>query len=269
MKNNGKINKKKLVTYIGIIVVIIVLIVVIILIRSKSLNTNSELVEKLYDNIGSNELEVCAGLVNYADDAVTYDDLENVVRICNAYSKLSIDDSSMLKIDKTQKNNTCSVGENITFATDNYEDNICTINKVSADEVNNKYKEIYGRDIENYEQFFYNDTTVCYYEDGFYYCGLAFEYTTTFGGEPLTYRTIKNVKENKDELIIYDYFLKVVNNKCYTSFTEEKVNDTCSEEFNENEEMTYNFLKKYGTLYKHTFKKNNDSYYWVKSEPVD
>ena len=262
-----KIHKKNIIIGLIVLVIVIILIVVFIFVRGKSLDTDGELVTEVYNYIGNNDLEVCAGLATYADEAVEYDDLENAMRICNAYSQLKLDETSMLKIDKTQKNNTCSIGENITFATDNYEDDICTVTKISSNEVNNKYKEMYGKSIETYEQFQYNDTTICYYEDGFYYCGLAESYTTTIGGEPYTYRSIKNVTEKGDELIIYDYFLKIVNNECFTSFTGDKTNDTCSENYNEDEDMTYNFLKKYGTLYKHTFKKNGDSYYWVSSIP--
>lgn len=264
-----KTNKKKVIIGLIILMLVIILIVIVVLINRKSLNIEDEIVTNAYNYVGNNDLGVCAGLAIYADEAVEYDDLENAMRICNAYSLLDLDETSMIKIDKTQKNNTCSIGENITFATDNYEDDICTVTKVSSDEINNKYKEMYGKSIETYEQFQYNDATICYYEDGFYYCGLAESYTTTIGGEPHTYRSIKNATENNDELIIYDYFLKIVNDKCYTSFTGDKTNDTCSENFTEEEDMTYNFLKEYGTLYKHTFKKSGDSYYWVKSEPAN
>ena len=46
-------------------------------------------------------------------------------------------------------------------------------------------------------------------------------------------------------------------------------NSSCTSEFKSNSKINYNFLKKYGTLYKHTFKKaDKDSYFWVESEPV-
>lgn len=273
-KNNGetkkrKIDKKKIITSVIILVVLIIVLVIVFVIKSQSLDTNSDLVTEIYSYMGSNDLEVCNGLATYAEDEVNYDSIENSMRICTAYSLLELDDTSMLKIDKSQKNNTCSVGENITFATDNYADDICTVTKISSDEVNAQYKKMYGKDIESYDQFQYNDTTVCYYEDGFYYCGLAESYTTTIGGEPHTFRSIKNATKENDQIIIYDYFLKVVNNECYTSYTGNTLNDKCSENYDEDTEVTYNFLKRYGTLYKHTYQKSGDSYYWVSSTPID
>ena len=264
-----KLSKKGLIIGLVIITILIIILIVVLVIRSRSLDPESKLVTEIYSYLGNNDLEVCSGLATYADDTVTYDDLENAMRICTAYSLLELDDSAMLKVDKTQKNNTCTVGEsdNITFATDNYEDDICTLTKVSSEEVNTQYEKMYGKSIENYETFQYNETTICQYDAGYYYCGLAEEYTATFGGEPHTYRTIRNVTESDDEIIIYDYFIKVVNNECYTSYTGSTLIDECSDNYNEDEEMTYSFIKKYGTLYKHTYQKSGDNYYWVSSTP--
>ena len=267
-KTSGK-TKKNIITSIVILVILITALIIVFVIKSKSLDPNSDLVTEIYSYIGNNDLEVCNGLATYAEDEVNYDKLDNSMRICTAYSLLELDDTAMLKIDKSQKNNTCSVGESITFATDNYEDDICTVTKISSAEVNAQYKKMYGKEIESYDQFQYNDTTVCYYEDGYYYCGLAEEYTTTFGGEPHTFRSIKSATKEDDQIIIYDYFLKVVNDECYTSYTGETKNDKCSENYSEDTEITYNFLKKYGTLYKHIYQKSGDSYYWVSSSPED
>ena len=73
------------------------------------------------------------------------------------------------------------------------------------------------------------------------------------------------------ELIIYDYFLKVINDECFTSYMDTTKNDKCSTNYSEltNKDMTYKFLKKNGTLYKHTFKKDGKSYYWISSKPVN
>ena len=229
-KTSGK-TKKNIITSIVILVILITVLIIVFVIKSKSLDPNSDLVTEIYSYIGNNDLEVCNGLATYAEDEVNYDKLDNSMRICTAYSLLELDDTAMLKIDKSQKNNTCSVGESITFATDNYEDDICTVTKISSAEVNAQYKKMYGKEIESYDQFQYNDTTVCYYEDGYYYCGLAEEYTTTFGGEPHTFRSIKSATKEDDQIIIYDYFLKVVNDECYTSYTGETKNDKCSENY--------------------------------------
>lgn len=271
MKKSGtkKINKKTLLAILIILLIILVAVIIVWFLNRNSLDTDSEIVTEAYSYIGNNDLEICSGLVAYADEVVEYDDLDNATRICQAYSLLDLDESSMVRINKSERNNTCSVSDNIVFATDNYEDEICTLTRVSGDLLNEQYRTMYGRDIESYDEFFYNDTTMCRYVDGFYYCGLAENYTTTFGGETHTYRTIKSASENGDELVIYDYFLKTINSDCYTSFVGTNTIDACSEDYSNLEDMTYGFLKEYGTLYKHTFKRSNDTYYWVKSEPAE
>ncbi len=262
------LSKKNIIISLIIFIIIVIIITAIVVIKERYIDTDSELVTEIYSYIGNNDLSVCEGLVNYGDDIVSFETIDNATRICNAYSMLELDETTMVKIDKTQKNNTCSIGENITFATDDYEGDICTVTKVASDLVNEQYKKMYGTDIETYEQFQYNDTTVCYYENNYFYCGLSESYTTTIGNEPETYRAIKSVYKDNDELVIYDYFIKIVNDECYSSFVGSTVLDTCSEQYDADEDITYNFLKKYGTLYKHTYKKNDNGYYWVQSEPV-
>ena len=250
-----------------ILIILVIIVVIIFMFKSKSLNPESDDITKIYNYLGTNDLDICNGLYAYDENEVNYDTLDNKWRICNAYNNLNVGEETVIKIDKTKKDNNCRVGENITFATDNYNSDVCTISKVSSEEVNSEYKKIYGRDIENYETFDYNDTTICYYEDDYYYCGLKESYTTTIGAEPSTYRSIQKAVQNDDEIIIYDYFLKVVNNECLTSFTGNTKNDECSTDYNEDTKINYSYLKKYGTRYKHTFKKSGDDYYWVKSEP--
>ena len=266
-------NKKKIkINMVILVVVLFVVIVGIILyftLNGKKLDTNSTQINELYSYLGSNDLEVCNGLSIYSEKEINYDNIDNNIRICNAYSLLDIDETSIVKIDKTKKNNTCSINENIKFATDNYEDDICTITKVESEKINEQYKKMYGKEIENYEQFQLNPTTICYYdEEGYYYCGLSESFTYTIGAEPQTYRTIKNASKKNDEIIIFDYFMKIVNNECFTTYDGNNKNNNCSNVFNEDIKVDYDFLKKYGTLYKHTFKESNGSYYWVKSEPV-
>lgn len=268
----SKLNKKKvkinsLILFIVLILIILAIVLYFIL-KGKKLDTNSTQINELYSYLGSNDLEVCNGLSIYSENEINYDKIDNNIRICNAYSLLDIDETSIVKIDKTKKNNTCSINENIKFATDNYEDDICTITKIESQKINEQYKKMYGKEIENYEQFQLNPTTICYYEEGYYYCGLSESFTYTIGAEPQTYRSIKNATKKNDEIIIYDYFLKIVNNECYTTYNGNNKNNNCSNDFNEDTKIDYNYLKKYGTLYKHTFKEKDGSYYWIKSEPV-
>ena len=258
-------NKKNVIISI---IAIILLIIIIIFIKQRNLNTESNLVQEIYSYLGNNDLQVCNGLVNYDSKSVSYKDLSIENKICIAYSLLNEDELTTMKIDKTKKNNICSVSDDFKFATDNYEDDICTITKVDAEKVNKQYEKMYGEKIADYAKFQYDDTTICYYYDGNYYCGLAETYTYTVGAEPHTYRSIEKAIKNKDEIIIYDYFLKIVNNECYENYIDDTKNEKCSKAYEKDNKIDYKYLKKYGTLYKHTFKKDDKNYYWTKSEPI-
>ena len=65
---------------------------------------------------------------------------------------------------------------------------------------------------------------------------------------------------------MYDYFLKVINDECYTSFMTNDKNDKCSKKYDNKKNIDYNFMKRYGVVYKHIFQKDGDNYYWVSSE---
>lgn len=262
-----KKDKKNILVY-AIIAVFIIILITWFLIKGKSMDANSTLINEIYSYVGNKNLELCDGLINYNAKELGYEDIENSSRICTAYSLLNTEDSTTLKIDRTKKNNTCSVTEDIVFATDNYEDEICTITKIDAKLVNDSYKKIYGKDIESYESFQLDNSTICYYKEDAYYCGLSETYTYTIGAEPHTYRTIKKAISKNDEIIIYDYFIRITNDECYTTYTGDTKNEKCTDNY-AGKEIDYKFMRKYGTLYKHTFKKSGDSYYWIKSEPVN
>ena len=263
-----KIIKKINILYLIPVLLVIGLVIVFVIINSKKLATDDKLVLNLYNYLGSNDLNICGGLAIYSNELVDETKLDVSQKICNAYYQLDLDESYIIKIDKSKKNNTCSVGENIVFATDDVENETCNVTKVESKLINDKYKEIYGKDIENLEQFQYDATTVCYYENDYYYCGLSDGYTLTFGNEPQTYRTIKEAIKSGDELYIYDYFLKIVNDECFYNFTDNQKNEDCTNNLISDKDIDFDFMKKYGTLYKHTFKENNGSYYWISSTPV-
>ncbi|MEG0977255.1 MAG: hypothetical protein RSF02_01745 [Bacilli bacterium] len=274
-KETKKLKLKFDLTFILKLITVILLIiafslVMVVIVRGKKVSTNSDIVNNLYSYMGSNDLLLCSGIPTYDSKKTTYDSIKNDVKICNAYTKVKEDNITTIKIDKSKKENICSIGKNVKFATDNYEDNICTVTKISADKIGDEYFKIYGKTIEQYETFDKDNKTICYFEDGFYYCGLSETYTYTIGAEPHTFRSLKNALKKKDNIIIYDYFVKVINNECYTSFKGDVKNSKCSENYKSEEKTNYAFLKKYGTLYKHIFKLNesNDTYYWVSSEPV-
>lgn len=255
---------------LALLVVITLVLLVIMIFKGKAISSNSSLVNELYTYLGQNDLTYCDGLSVYNDELVDYESLDNSTRLCNVTAALYTDnDLTTMKIDKSKKNNTCSIDDRIVFATDNYEDEVCTVYRIETKKIQERYKEVYGKEIESTDTFNLNSTTVCYPGDEYYYCGLAETFTITVGAEPETFRSIKQATEKNNKIIIYDYFIKVVNEECYTSYAGDTKNSSCTSEFKSNSKINYNFLKKYGTLYKHTFKKaDKDSYFWVESEPV-
>ena len=266
-----KKSKKQTILIIVLAIIVITLGIILFIKKGIPLNSNSSVVTESYSYLGNNDLQKCGGLVTYSKDEVTNKNLSEETKICLAYNKVNKDDIEEVKIDKTKKENICKLDDKLIFATDNYEDKICTLTKLNKDEVNNEYKNMFGSDISEYKQFQYGGATICYVKDDAYYCGLSETFTYSIGAEPHTYRAIKDAYKKGDELIIYDYFLKVINDECFTSYMDATKNDKCSTNYSEltNKDMTYKFLKKNGTLYKHTFKKDGKSYYWVSSKPVN
>ena len=262
--------KKKDIIVIGIIVIVLIIIfLAIFLFKGQKLDANSTLINNLYNYLGSNDLETCEGLQVYSNEEINYENLDNEIRLCTAYRLL---DSNLINKEEYEETGeeTCSINDNITYATDNYDSDKCSVNVIKKEDLNNKYKEIFGNDIDEESEFSINYNTICHSDEDNYYCGLAKTYTKTFGSEPHTYRVIRDAYKKGDEVIIYDYFLKIVNGECYNSYVNGTTNNNCTNELPEEEEdynIDYDFLKKYGTLYKHTFKQSGDTYYWVSSIP--
>lgn len=258
------------IAFILLIVVTLILLVFMIF-KGKIISSNSSLVNELYTYLGQNDLTYCEGLSTYDDKKVNFKTLDKATQLCNITAGLYAEnDLTTMKIDKSKKNNTCSIEDDFVFATDNYEDEVCTIYRIETKKIEKKYKEVYGKEIESPNSFNLNSTVVCYPGEEYYYCGLAETFTVTVGAEPETFRSIKQATEKNNKIIIYDYFIKIVNEECYTSYMGDTKNSSCTSEYSADTKINYNYLKKYGTLYKHTFKKaKNDSYYWVESEPVE
>lgn len=265
-----KVKKKDIITGGIIIIVLIIIFLAIFLFKGQKLDANGTLVNNLYQYLGSDDLEMCNGLQVYADASVTYDDLDNSTKMCMAYKTLNNSQTNTESYDKVDDENICNISENITFATDNYEEDVCTVSSIASTDLNASYQKLYGQDLPAESEFMINYNTICYNEDDTYYCGLPETYTKTFGAEPYTYRVIKDAYKKGDEIIIYDYFLKIVNGECYSSYVGKTTNNNCTNELPDSPEdynIDYDFLKKYGTLYKHTYKQSGDSYYWVSSTP--
>lgn len=259
-------NKNKLIAVLSVVIVVLMIIILILLIKKGiPVNSKKDVVTSAYAYVGNSDLHKCDGLVMYNKDKVTKDTLDNTTKICLSYTLLDVKGEEV-KLNKNNKDNLCTLKDNMVFALDNYEGDVCTVTKVSKDDVHKQYKAVFGEELKTDESFKLDNVSICHYSDDYYYCGLSEKYTYTIGGEPHTFRTIKNSYKKDDKLIIYDYFLKVINDECYTSFMTNDKKDKCTKKYDSKKDVNYNFMKRYGTLYKHTFQKDGDNYYWVSSE---
>lgn len=259
--------KKKNIIIISIITVILLIITITILVtKGIPMSSNNKVVKELYGYVGSNDLGLCGGLVSYSDTEVKSEDLSDEVKFCLAYT--NIESKSMEVLDKDKSDDICKLSDKKIFATDNYEGDVCTLDKISKEKLEEKYKSMFGKSISEYIDFSLDGANICYYNDGYYYCGLKKEYTYTYGAEPHTYRVIKDVYKKDDTIVIRDYFLNVIDNECFSSFTKRNEIESCSKNILGVDDINYKFLRKNGVVYKHTFKNSDNGYYWVSSKKI-
>lgn len=261
-------NKTVLIISIGILIILI--IVSFFLLKDKTLDLNGREVTELYQILGTEDIYHCGGLNVYDENAVTLKDLEQKNTLCMAYYNSENLKSETLKVTEKNKNkeDICRLGENVTFLANK---KTCKYYKISKDELNNNYEKLYGEKINEYKDFSISSNETCFLEGDYYYCGEGETYTYSLSPETTIYRLLnKAQKQVNGDVTIYDYYLKISDNKCYIS-NNNLEDSECSEELKKQKEVKINeeFVKKYGKLYKHSYKKNNNSTYWIKSEPKD
>ena len=88
--------------------------------------------------------------------------------------------------------------------------------------------------------------------------------------EATVYRLIdKAVEKLNNDIVITDYYLRLSDNKCYPSNTNSDEITECSDVLKNNDDLEIDseFIYKYGSVYKHVFKLDNDgNYYWYSSD---
>lgn len=249
---------------IGTLIILISFISSIIVFKTYFVDPENELVSELYSYLGSNDLEACAGLVNYDTKEIKANDISDDMKICLVYNIIQ-DKKENITLEATKKSKTCHM-DTMMFAPDDYEEKTCTIKFIEEDILKEKYKMVFGTELEKFIDFQYDYATNCYYKEGEgYYCGLKKDFEPLSGNNASTYRLIKNVIKKKDELIINDYFLKIDNDICYQNYVTSNNFEKCTKEYDGT--INYRFLKKYGTKYEHIFKKRDDKFYWFSSAP--
>lgn len=267
LEENNRASKGQLVLYI--IIILLLVLVIIILFQKKMNNVDQKIVDQYYSYLGSNDLALCGGLYLYGTDKVTEDLLDTKTKICNAYLNLDEKQKEKVVLDKTKDTNTCKY-KKTKFAVDDYQKDECTIEKITKEDIAASYKKIYGKTIDNLEEFYISDNEICRVIDGEYYCGLTENFVYSLKESPKTYRTVLKTEKTDDAIEIYDIMLRILDKKCYGGFESEDEIEKCSKKFSKKEEVDYKMLEKYGFVYKHTFVKNEETgeYYWLSSELV-
>ena len=238
------------------------------IVRGRNLNTESKLVTELHDYFSTDDLNNCNGLFTYSDKTMNYDSISSDNRLCLAYHKSNLKDvktETLKRVDK--KSEVCKNDYDMTFRITEDTDE-CQVSIIDKDVIDSTYKKIFGKDIENNQEFRADDTHICYLKDDKYYCGLSEQFTYTYGREATIYRVLNEAIKKGSEIYLYDYFVKTIDNNCYQNYTTQAINEECTNNYEE-DKMNFEFMEKYATQYKHTFKKAKDgTYYWVSTELV-
>lgn len=267
-------NKRKSWSIMALVIVALILIAIIFFVGDKNLDLESDSVTNLYKYLGEVDVYRCGGLITYNDNATTKEDISSENALCNAYYNTNENKLETKNIESTDINTSktkiCKVEDKTTFAA-NEDSNECTYKTISKKDLNETYKKVYGEDIKMYEEKFQiSDSKACFLEGETYLCGDTETFTYSLGNDATIYRLMdKALKTYNGKITISDYFLKISNDKCYTSNNSANELEACSKEIASGKKIDAEFIRKYGSLYKHTFiKDSNDNYYWNKSETV-
>ena len=154
----------------------------------------------------------------------------------------------------------CSVPNSVMFSSQSK----CRIKIIEDEKIKNEIKNLFNKEPTlTTEEFEYKEY-YCKHDIDRFYCLINPNYKST----SKSYTYIDEAYEKKDEIHIYEYYLNINltnKDKCLKLYTKE-VCDNYSEV--EIPELTKEKIKEYGTLYKHTFKKEDNKYYLVQSEVV-
>ncbi len=267
-KKNYKEADKILNLIICVLVIIAIILVLVRVFNGKTLKTDDELVTELHNYFSSDDLNNCEGLFVYTEGKVEYKDIDEEVKKCLAYQKTDNKVTEEITVDGEKKKETCTY-EDMVFRKDK-DSNKCTITKVEAKNINETYNKIFGVNPKEEGSFKSSDFNICYVKDGYYYCGLSESFVYTIGGDSLIYRVMQKAVEKGSNIEIYDYFVKINNDKCSKTYTTSTENSECTEAYAKLKKVDYKFMEKYGTRYKHVYKKKDDNtYYWVSSELIE
>ena len=270
---NKKVEPKKEKDIVFIILVILLIglslfLIIYRVVNGKNINTESKEVKQLYDYLNADKLSNCNGLFMYTDKEVKYDNLNSENKLCLAYQMADISEAEEEEYTPKKKESTCKIEDSMVFRADD-ETGKCQVTKIQKNVIDDTYKQVFGKDIENNTSFKINNSEVCYLKDDYYYCGQSETITYVLGNDSTIYRVINNAAEKGNKIIIYDYFTKIIDSTCYATYTTDIQLEKCSKAYEKNNNIEYKFMRKYTTKYEHVFEKDEDgNYHWVSTKPL-
>jgi len=266
----NKIFKDKVFIILLIMLVLVTIWLLLTIVSNRNnLKLNDKTLNEIHNYFNFDDLDKCEGLFNYTDKKVNSKNIEDEIKNCIAYNKSDIKNIEEETLKTESKKNICKKDDMIFRAEDDTTE--CKITKIKKKYIDNTYKKIFGEGIGNIESFKVDNFNICYLSNDYYYCGLSETFTYTIGSESSIYRVLNRAVEKGNQIVIYDYFIRINNDKCYSNYTTSNINSECNDKYSKlkKKKIDYKFMKKYGTEYKHIYEKAKDgTYYWVSSEPV-
>lgn len=257
--------------YLIVVLLLTLLGIFIYMFFNTNLRLNSDTVTQLYSYIGNESLTNCNSSLFYTGSTSSYTSADDDALLCNAY--LYIEGSGEEVEFEVGEEETCSV--DALLLDNDYNQDICTATKYLVEDLEDAYFTIYGYDLEEYSTFTLSNGNICSYNeaDGYYYCYAGFDEEITISlSSAITYRLLKSaVDKSDDTIVIKDYFINLVDSKCYTDVDLNSQVSTCTTYISSNEDLTIDssFMKSYAAIYEHVFEMDTDgNYHWVSSTKI-
>lgn len=255
----------------AILIILFILVLSALLTRINSLNIKSKEVQELYAILGEASLDYCDGMPFYDSKEVNVSTLDDKTKMCLAYRNVDHTKMGESSLNKTKKKEYCTFSKDKFFRLDE-DGKICSTTTLDVKLLNDSYYKMFGQELKAYTDFNYTDSNVCYFdeENSLYVCGIAQEQTIEIGWAPTTYRVIEKAKEKGKDILIYDYYLAINNDRCYLNNYGNKENNECSEKVKDQKKLKSRFVVKNGQRYVHKYSLHKDgNYYWVSTTPID
>ena len=176
------------------------------------------------------------------------------------YALYALDDKEYEIKNYKSDSGLCVVPNSVMFSSNTN----CSIKIMDENKIKELIKELFNKEPTlSTEEFEYKEY-FCKYDSGFYYCLINNEYKNN----TKYYTYLDEAYEKDDEIYLYEYYLNInLNNqaKCLKFYNSDICNNLGNVEI---PELTKEKIKENGVLYKHTFAKEDNKYYLLKSEVV-